>query len=486
MTGLGDHIYLPPKIQALMTGSRDLMIPGMALMGCGYDVLTGRYAYSSSCLGQLFHLTEVVDAETSNDYKQFQNDYERRVMGLAPIIPRITRSSTTTLSRGSTIRTIQTEIAGKVSISGSYGGFSGQMMATATKSRARTVQSEFFSQNAVYPHYRLEFPNDIDLCALLKDRVRDILNSGTDDDLEEFFSIYGGYYLHAGIFGGAMSYVLRTSMDKITEQSEITASIEASYKYGVGEISGTVDGSTKKKIDNVRQNSDATIETRGGADIAFSDGNNTAFSEWAASIGDHLELIDFHNSPRMPGLRPVWSLVEKGNAARTDKVQAAFMGFAERNQTVWNDPHLKPIYRWNSKSKGKKNKEDLSRWRYNHNPEKGPSKGGKWSGPAKTFAAYHEERPGTVPVYSLTKKLAKTGLYFYKLSTKKEAGYSVIDTFYAPTSPPAGLPLDNWQPIHAFKRNKNGDVNGFCYRKHRHPMKGWTEVAGVVFYAIDD
>ncbi|MGB3147444.1 MAG: hypothetical protein WBA91_06760 [Paracoccaceae bacterium] len=60
----------------------------------------------------MLDLTEEVDAETSNEYKEFQNKYHRRVFGLSAVIPTVTMTGDINMVRVGSIWSILTNLAG--------------------------------------------------------------------------------------------------------------------------------------------------------------------------------------------------------------------------------------------------------------------------------------------------------------------------------------------------------------------------------------
>lgn len=462
----------------------DKLLPGVEIIGRGFDVINGTFALATSTKAQLFDIRDRIFPGDQNfpkralAYESCERLYGKGTYGLVEVEPTIGGEQSMYTWSGSLVSEVQKKVSGAARVDASFHGFSGEVEAMASASSTQSASSYFCQMLGRFPKYVLRLKPRDTLWALLLPEVQEALSKWPVEELHtDFFPNCGGYYLHNAVIGGSVKYW--AVRKKTSEQSDTAfeTTMKASYKYGIGEASGSAHVKGEAHDKTFQENSENAIFARGGTTFP---GYGTAGSvnKWIETILDAPELIDFDQG-NGDGLRPVWSLIE--DPARAELVKDAFHVYAKAHGRDFDtiDPEIVPLYGfadWKS--------HDLRRWFYSI--DKDHDRSGAWTRRHKHLGVYKAKRPGLTQFLSV-KTGYNRGVFsgthdIYKIvKDKVPQGYELVSTFYAPTTPLKGS-LDNWQPVFEFTRNQKGEQCGKHYNTDK-DVGAWKHGKSPLFYA---
>lgn len=478
----------PLKTEKDQDPSGPMPLPGVTDIGKGIDVVNQPYGVGESLRRNLFDITaritsdDTKDPDLANAYAEFLRNYGQETWGLRSIRPeRVGRSSQHFWS-GSTFEKMQKSVQVSASVEGKYYGFSGQVEGIAKSENAKSVSSFFCTYHGMFPKYRLTLDPSEGLRPLLKEEVREALDTWDASKLKaDFFPRYGGYYLHSGFFGGYIHYTKIRNASSTMSESDFKLSMKASYDFGIGDVSGSASVENKKKHEAFSEQSETIIYADGGT-VAPKFANAEKQDEWLASIMNDPRLIGFSDSDEAKGCQPVWNLTEGDRKAL---VEEAFYAYAQERQKTYafHDPFLVPLYAYRDWSSY-----DLRRWFFTTDPAYPASS--PWKRQKVLAHVYKEPRIGCVEFNCVRKKVKmKTGIfkseefYYHKIAQKVPSGWESIAKFYAPTKPLAGS-LDKWVGFFPWTRNEKGNYSGQYYDLKGAKPGAWTQKGKVTFYGV--
>ncbi len=479
------------KSTPLMTAgaSGPMPLPGFTDIGKGIDVVNQPYGVGESLRRNLFDITDRItsddeeDRDLANAYAEFLRNYGQETWGLRAVRPERVGRSKQHFWSGSSFAKMQESVQNSASIEGSYKGFSGQVDGIANFDDAKSVSSFFCTYHGMFPKYRLTLDPQEGLRDLLKEDVREALDTWDAGKLKsDFFPRYGGYYLHSGFFGGYIHYTKIRKATSTMSNSAFSVSMRASYEFGIGDVSGSASHANQKKHEAFTEHTQTIIYADGGT-VVPKFANVDSQDAWLNSIMDDPRLIGFSDSDEAKGCQPVWSLVE--DTARSDVIRDAFFSYAkEREKTyAFHDPFLVPLYAYRDWTSY-----DLRRWFFTTNPSYKASK--PWKRQKVLAHVYKEPRIGCAEFHCVRKKVKmKTGMfkkeefYYHKIVQKVPSGWTSIAKFYAPTKPLTGS-LDKWVGFYPWTRNEKGEYSGQFYDLKNAKPGAWTQKGKLTFYGV--
>jgi hypothetical protein len=418
-------------------------IAGADSIGWSYDVFGGTFGGPSSTRVPLFDLgAPVADPVSGQSRPAF-------VRVQAPRSAQFVRVE----SRQS--RNIQTELATRAKLSGSYGFFAGEVSASFSESVRSSSEFHFVQESDRLLVYllRLSFEGS-DRAALIERARTDI--DGLDP--QRLYEAYGTHYLRTLFIGAKASYNCATNTTSYKSQMSVAAAAELSYKFLTGQIKGSMSASQKSAFESLQQNSTIRVFADGG-DITLArqimDGQ---YGAWLASVNSHLAFVELNDD----SLAPLSDLAE---GERRRELEAAYLRFAE-SQALEPEATLGPVYAFHVSDKAG------SRWCYSLNKDDQP----RWQRLGTPFRAFSKPQAGTVPIYRHTAANPER----YHLSTQRAPGNGWSEaTEPAFHAYPGGG--DGREAVYGFTANATAATSGWHYCPARE-VKGWTN-QGVVFYA---
>lgn len=209
----------------------------------------------------------------------------------------------------------------KVSVSGVYDGFSGEITSTFNSSTLKNRTHSFATANIAQTYYRLTL---LDNAPLKKDVVQDLMQL----EPNALFDKYGTHYLKSIYIGGRISFSSFADRSKVTKTFNLQATLDASYLEVVkGSASGgAVD---KKDIEIVSRNKRIIVK---GGDPAkagnVQDGSGEpaeSYNAWAASVPDFMSISDIADN----GMVPIYELVD--DVERRAMLETAWKTYMEQH-----------------------------------------------------------------------------------------------------------------------------------------------------------
>lgn len=458
----------------VLTAEGDRLLPGVEKIGCGYDVIRGGFAEDDAVKRPLFDLGKKVgvDSPAYAAIKELYPDaygYGRVLAATAPSTDEIQISART-------VSDLQSEISGRTSLEGSYGGFSGSVEVVGSLTESRKTTSFFSQVRGRYALYKLLLDMPGGGRAFLRPELVRLIDRADGRQLDEFFDDYGGYYIAEAVIGGRIVYTSIVNTLEVKSASEIETMAKASYKAVIGSVTGEARAKARKDASRFDENSIRILQSKGG-EVASSMDNDGAFDAWKKSILRGPAVIDFNHT----SLRPVWDLVEKGDQARREHLRLSFLDYARRKGVIYDAPNIVPVDRYQSHRV-----EKIGRWVYSADPRFKYE--ADWAQHAPIFFALANAEEGTVPVYRIKRKSAQTNGHVYGLGLDTEGDWikdAVVFHAYrdkpSKTADPSGL----FQGIYMYERTTaKPDDHGRYYAPDGVPvdLKNWRK-RNLEFYA---
>lgn len=297
------------------------IIPGAAVLGCGFDIFG---AYSAESLQRpLMNVGDAFTPWTAPNGTVFEVPHN------ASLNPATATSGSATAFESK--QTYTSHYAAKANVRGSYGAFSSEFEAAF----AREEQSE---AEYSYGLYELQATTwtltliDQTVAALLPDVLSDpdytnlpsIYNQENEYLFFRFFAKYGTHFVDRVVCGGSMSYCAAVSKKFSSQSTTISAKLTLEFGGVFSSVGATAKADFAAAGSAWFQNRTVSIRSVGGntsvlAGIVPSDGtnNNAAFESWLASIASE-------PAPTQFALSPIASLFSGDQAAAVQQAYEAY------------------------------------------------------------------------------------------------------------------------------------------------------------------
>lgn len=438
----------PTEVDETLGG---ILLPGTDSIGCGYDVF-GRFADVDSVRRSLFDLGESKKFSTK-DGTYYKPDS----------VTVLWRRGTNYIeSSGTRMSEYQTELAGEVGLTGTYGFFEGSADVWFDRSHRRCAAFSFVSQIQLTRVATLRLDPNGDVRELLKPHVAHDLATMAPKTL---FDTYGTHYLRGVVIGARMSYSAATNTTTYSGTTGFAQAARLAYEGASGQLSGHEKTRHRKTIEQFERSSRVHIEAVGGRSELLNGNTLDAkrFQQWIDSISDRMVFVSIPER----GLEPVWEL-----CADDDRKVELAEAFEEYARAPAPEPIVVPVYAYHAKT-------PPSRWYYSTNPDE--KHGWRLHG-GDEFTFYAATEPGEEerkPVWLQTAGGSRDDPERYKLSLSKKGTNKWSDgkriAFYAyDERGPDRV------PIYQYNAKKDSDHSGWHYRTER-DVSGWNE-NGVAFW----
>ncbi|KAI0684446.1 hypothetical protein BC835DRAFT_637235 [Cytidiella melzeri] len=268
------------------------LIPGLNILGSTYNVLNGKYADSKSTIQQVidwdkldFRIQEFGPTKSYN----------------IPTVVNFSRHTTSDLrtSYGKTTADYAKSLSVHAGLEGSFPGFSASASADYSQSQRENLSHAFTRVTYTVTHYNLALPTTSSIQKLLKPLFVTDLESM---DPLEFYKEYGTHLLRSLTIGGHALFLTSTDTRSYSSDISVEAAAKISAKYAIA--SGSAELSVKEKIamESFNESSETTIVTKGGDPQYGNEDFLKHESEWAGSILDYPQFVDFGPHPCLTGL----------------------------------------------------------------------------------------------------------------------------------------------------------------------------------------
>ena len=343
------------KPPAAKPQSKHQPIPGVELLGRGYNVVTEAYASPDPPMPNLFDYSadgtvdqQVYDESLPQVRENVENAFTTMPVELKLIYARPTRVQFTPLyeatldfSKGESLSDQQQALSVNVGIEGNYGLFAAEFSARYESSDSRLATHKFYSATAMIKYYDLSMANySLRPVELMRPEVRKDLNDSSiyPDDI---FDTYGTHYLYAVTIGSKIVYGHTIDTSKTTSSYNAEAELQATYggeDAGIGVSGGTsVSGSSEQAADA----EEITFYAKGISDAQVK-AAESADTKPLALLGEAWHNPTLVDLPA-DGLKPIWNLCD--DPKRRDELQNAFDGYAKtKGSFAGTGANLTPLY----------------------------------------------------------------------------------------------------------------------------------------------
>ncbi|KAH6555216.1 hypothetical protein KP509_1Z273000 [Ceratopteris richardii] len=278
-------------------------LPGLTILGSGYDVLNGYYADPRSCKTNLFVLTDTTDPNDLLRVTITRSDSSQVAYAMPKDITlHPNPTSSFYVSTGRSIEEFSKSLNSYTQIEGSYVFFSSAISTSFGSQTAQSLEKEFSMVQDDLQFYTLQLPPASNLASYLQESVRKAIDESTA--LTQLFDDFGTHYVAGLIIGGSATYNCSTSKNKFQSSVDLKVVAEMSYKQVVGSISVEQAAEYENEIKSFQKNSETKVDTRGGAPALGGDGYVKNPQAWKDSVERHLTFANFLSR----GLIGIWNL----------------------------------------------------------------------------------------------------------------------------------------------------------------------------------
>ncbi|KAK9709285.1 hypothetical protein K7432_009129 [Basidiobolus ranarum] len=309
-----------------MMGNNIAPIPGLDVLGCGYQAVTGQYANVDSCEEQLFDFEKL---EKKTIHASATNTSYTAPVKLVQYLDKNLRDSN--VASGETVEDYVQNFSASVNLQVGYGGFGGSV-----KSEFKTSSS--YSKFEAYTRYQYNASLWIlrldDTAGNPRDFLKDNVRNDIDNlDPVKLYEKYGTHYVAAIKVGGRCVYTAITNKLKSRNTDSFGIYAEATFQFGAFGSSASAEVTKTSEYQSFKQNSRFQTTISGGDPSAFGLDSKPNLEEWAKTVKAHPVLIDFATRD---GLVPIWYLAADDN--RRQALKDSLLTYFEQNQLPFKMP----------------------------------------------------------------------------------------------------------------------------------------------------
>jgi hypothetical protein len=310
----------------------DNILPGIEVLGYGYDVLNGKYASIESRKAQVFQF----DGYTQQDV---QWDDETKIYDVPDVVEYILIADTaSTFFCKNSITDYRKEMAVKAHLEGEYGAFTGSVDASYSMSLQESSNTWFNSMDDLMRKYALRLSNNSD-DELKSLRTHEFVSDLKTMDPDQIFAKYGTHVMLNCVVGGRVNYTSTVSSTYISETEKIGAAVKASYSTMGGSISGDTSYNTEEAINNSQYVENRQLYAVGGMSeyaIYLNSGDFTKenYTEWVHSIKYQPVLVDYYGEN---SLKPIWELCDDDEAgtAKSQELYDLYINYCKEGDSLY-------------------------------------------------------------------------------------------------------------------------------------------------------
>lgn len=239
-----------------------------------------------------------------------------------------------TLIYGETRSSYFNQLSAKISLSGAYEGFSGEVSGAFSNDVLNNSSNVYATNKAVQAYHRLSLK---DTAALLPETAEAIASA----ESEHLFKTYGTHYLRSVLIGARVFFSSYVNTTQVTQNFQMSAAVKASY---LELIKGEASNGAVSKDDLNQVSGNRHIRVMGGdpakANAIMDAKGNAAehYRQWAESVPDFVSIADFGRG----GLVPIYELA--ATPERRAELELAWGPYmlAQTNPLLLEDPAPPP------------------------------------------------------------------------------------------------------------------------------------------------
>jgi MAC/Perforin domain len=292
-------------------------IPGLSMLGYGYDVFQSAYCSDEACTELL-----LTGLDPGSSSREVQLSPEWKGSFQCPSIVRVLSEQVQNDDYSLFAETVEeytSKLSVKASVSGSYGAFSGSVEASYSESTSSYLDNQYGEYGHIFSGVKLALPHSAsELRALIQASVKQKLLSMAPDQLIQLY----GTHLVTGLVIGAKARLLQyASRSKVTTTEEFSTAVKA--QYGSVTASASVDQSQSNTIAKFEMASE--VHTLGGGNVVIRTKDD--FDKWLDSVYDDPAVID------TTSFVPLYQLLDPATeAAPRQALKDAILAYAKRFQ----------------------------------------------------------------------------------------------------------------------------------------------------------
>lgn len=304
--GSGDNEYEPSGFPLKPNQSG---LAGVAYLGRGYDVITGKFADPSD--GMKDYVLSI--NKLLSDSRVYKNDEDY---------------SNSRFISGESAKSYSEQMATSVGVSGGYLYFSGSVKTnfsnaslTETNRKYATLVYDASQYGVYFDDQNIKFSDYLD--SSFKQALFD-----PNVSPQEIFEMYGTHVVRYVRMGGRLDYNATANSTYTSESHNFEADVKASFNAGFASANVNYQTSQSQTSESFEQNCETTIY----AYPAYGGSNElepSAFHEWFERVQSKPGLSDFgENRP----LIPIWKLV--ADPMRSAALKAGYEDYAAKHQYI--------------------------------------------------------------------------------------------------------------------------------------------------------
>ncbi|ORY01706.1 hypothetical protein K493DRAFT_334870 [Basidiobolus meristosporus CBS 931.73] len=307
----------------MVAGAPD--VPGLNVLGCGYQTVTGQYANVDSCEEQLFDFSSFENQTISSSATNSTYSSPKRIV---QYLDKNIREST--VVTGETVEDFVQKFSSSVKLQAGYGGFSGSIKGEFKTSSSYSKYEAFtrYQYNACLWILRID-----DTAGAARDFLKETVRNDIDKlDALKLYEKYGTHYVNEIKVGGRCVYTAITNKLKASNTQSFGLYTKASFQFGMFSGSAEAEVTNTSEYKSFKNNSRFQTTITGGDPSTFGLDSKPNLEEWAKTVKTHPVLIDFGTN----GLVPLSSLAN--TEERRKELDAALLTYFEKNQLAFKMP----------------------------------------------------------------------------------------------------------------------------------------------------
>lgn len=291
------------KLLHLESGLDENTLPGVSIIGAGYDPFAG---YASP------HYVVDVNIFNWKDAPQDTFTYLGKTYKKPAAVGAIAYSDSSSSNIvGADIQSYQEKLGASVKVDGSYSFFSGSISTEFGSESLTKSEYEFSRFQESIGTWALDLTLDSKIRELLNETFRtelDGLDTSDTDACQDFFRRYGSHILTGVVLGGRALRTASTNKYTVDKKYDLSVTAEEAFRFAIAQVSAEEKAQYLSAVSSFNTNSSVNQNTIGGnpelGDGVFN-GQNSTFAQWSKSVIEDPVFVEF---TAVNPFTPIWEL----------------------------------------------------------------------------------------------------------------------------------------------------------------------------------
>lgn len=242
---------------------------------------------------------------------------------------------------GQSRKTYFDALSGSIALSGTYGGFSGEVTSSFDQQTLNNSNNVYATSNVTQAYYRLSLNDTAQLLPAVQQDIAAM-------EPQTLFDKYGTHFLKSIYVGARVSFSSYADTTQVSKSFDANATVKAAYAEVVkGEASAG--GVSRKDVEEVIRNKHVRVmggdPAKGHAIVGGQGEPSANYNAWSKSVPDNMSIADFASG----GLVPIYEL-----AATPERREALLVAWntymdAHTDDLLQKDPPKPVVVKKNSK-----------------------------------------------------------------------------------------------------------------------------------------